>query len=90
MKSQRKKAVYLIKCGEYTKIGYGTDPRVRESMLDIGNPYETDLLYALKVENPTETERKLHNLFQDKKIKGEWFRLEGIDIWDAILLIVGS
>ena len=74
--------VYLIinaKTG-YFKIGRSKNPLKREKTLQAEEP---DIALLLYIEAETKFEKKLHNQFRHKQIRGEWFRL-GID--DLIVL----
>lgn len=79
-KNKRKKNtpgyVYLIKSGEYCKIGLTTThPFERIKTLQIGNPEELVLITWFKTGNPFEDEQRLHRVLQDYHIRGEWFKL---------------
>ena len=61
------------------KIGYTTNLSVRLSSIQIGNP---DPLVVYKtIENSTKyTETKLHHLFAQYQIRGEWFAIDSVMI----------
>lgn len=77
---QKNNSIYLIKCGIYHKIGYALSPKIRKDTLQIGNPYEISLVYSLEYSEVETLERKLHKLYKDKKVRGEWFKLGENDI----------
>lgn len=54
------------------KIGRATDPIKRLGELQVGNPYE--LRITRIVVAPAIQEKRLHQLFADARLQGEWFR----------------
>lgn len=66
--------IYFIqgKNGGPIKIGQSTDPRARLKQLQTSNP-ETLVLRRV-VNAPEEMEARLHALFRDDQIRGEWFK----------------
>lgn len=67
--------VYLIKSGDYYKIGVANDVLSRINELQIGNPIELGLMHALKVPDPYGVEKSLHNMYSTLRHRGEWFIL---------------
>ena len=59
------------------KIGRSTDPRVRESTLQSEKPSIKLLFFAPA---PAALERQLHARYDDKRVRGEWFRLDPSEI----------
>jgi hypothetical protein len=72
--------LYLIRCNEFYKIGIAYDIDNRLNSLQTGNPYELDILFAVKISGAEKVEELLHNYFKDKRIFREWFKLEQDDI----------
>lgn len=72
--------VYLLKCGEFYKIGVSNRTANRIKNLDVGNPYPITIEMSQKVINNRQVERNLHEKFKNRKIKGEWFKLDKKDI----------
>ena len=66
------------------KIGYTTDLNDRLKKLQVGNPH---LLCTYKtIENVSrKMETRLHRLFNEKKIRGEWFAITP-DMIDSVCL----
>ena len=63
------------------KIGYtkrNPNQRIRE--MKTGNASELKVIESFQSKWGTQIEAKLHRIFQDKKISGEWFRLTAYDI----------
>ena len=62
---------------KYCKIGRSDNPLKREKTLQSEKP-TIELIYKFECEYGIEKE--LHNKFNDKKIRGEWFNLDNNDI----------
>ena len=56
------------------KIGKSNNPEKRLAELQIGNPHKL-VLYGIITNVSQELENRLHQLFGDLHIKGEWFRM---------------
>jgi len=75
--------LYLITADEFKgiyKIGITNDIHFRLRSMQTGCPFK---LYALKTyqcENARGVEFSLHAFFKKKRIDGEWFRLNDIDV----------
>ena len=71
--------LYVAKMGEYYKIGISKNPTQRLKKF-------TQLPFMLKtilcecVPNYQEVEKELHEIFNQKRLQGEWFALEEKDI----------
>ena len=68
--------IYLIRCGDYLKIGIANNLYERLSQLQIGNPLPLQLCCYFETSNPEKDEKSLHRLFQHRHVRGEWFRLD--------------
>ena len=65
---------YITQGSEYIKIGYTTNnPEKRLIGLQTGNPIELKL--ALVTVGDKRHEYKLHSMFNDHHVRGEWFYL---------------
>ena len=64
---------YLIRSGDYCKIGKAVNVRKRLAELQCGNPLPLDLIHA----HGHDCEKELHERFAPMREKGEWFRIEG-------------
>ena len=72
--------LYIMECEGYFKIGKAHDLMSRLAGLQVGNPYEiTPILYK-KFNDALKIERLLHNKFEAKRVRGEWFELTGDDL----------
>lgn len=72
--------VYLIKCVNYYKIGISKNPNTRRNTIQTHNPLDVKVCATLKADNAREIEQELHNLFLDKRSRGEWFELKHDDL----------
>lgn len=73
--------VYLIKGhpGEY-KIGHTNIVDRRAAELGATFPVEQQLVHTIKTDDPVGVEAYWHRRFEDKRMKGEWFRLKPGDV----------
>ena len=73
--------LYLIRAGEYTKIGVAKDPTNRLTAISTGCPIKPEIL-ATKAFGKLcyLVERYLHIKYIDKRSNGEWFQLSDQDI----------
>ena len=75
--------IYLIKHPSgATKIGRADSPQQRLTALSTATPDRLEILAIYKVgkSNVDAVEKYLHQLFASKRIKGEWFAINEIDI----------
>lgn len=76
-----KRTLYVIKCSEFHKIGMTSDlVEYRMKYMQIGNPYEMEIIATYQGDNIPYKEKELHKLFSSKKERGEWFRLDEVDL----------
>jgi hypothetical protein len=61
----------------YYKIGRSKNPKIRETTLQSEKP-TIEMIFS--VESKMSDEKVLHDLFKNKRIRGEWFDLSGSDI----------
>jgi hypothetical protein len=74
--SKRNYKTYILRCGDFIKIGKAVDVAKRIANLSTGNPEEIVLLHVF----PTNVEKTLHRRFAHLRINGEWFRSsEGLE-----------
>lgn len=76
--------IYLIRCGDYLKIGIASNLYERLSQLQIGNPLALRLCCYFETTNPEKDEKSLHRLFQHRHVRGEWFRLDENEFHKAV------
>lgn len=67
--------VYIVRCGEFVKIGTTGNFRSRLRSIRAATPHPISVLFTFAGGVPEE--RELHNRFAAHKHHYEWFRLEG-------------
>lgn len=72
--------IYLIKAGDYTKIGIASDIDKRVRQLQTGNPLPLEVIFTCNVDNAKDIESKLHIKYYKVRMVGEWFKLSDADI----------
>lgn len=78
---KRRGYVYLMsnQRNGYTKIGFSTNPTVRERTLQSEEP---EVMLLAKVEGTLEDEAALHEEYDHLRVRGEWFDLDREDLLD--------
>jgi len=80
--------LYIIKVGEFCKIGITQNINARIKTIETYNPLNCELLFYEKIENSRGIEHFLHQKLKNKNIKNEWFKLSKKDINSVIQNIV--
>ena len=70
------------------KIGYSQDYKERYKALKKMSPVDIKLLFVVKTDDMVGLERNLHNRFQEKRVKGEWFQLSMQEIQNAKAMLL--
>ena len=74
-KEKEKAYVYLLKCGDYYKIGFSKDVERRIKELD-HRPYKVEIIYISPLTNRAyQIEQNLHSELEQYRINGEWYDL---------------
>lgn len=76
LKKEKSTYVYAISNGRHIKIGKSDDPINRMYDMQTSNSETLSLICSYKCMNQKlgfDTEKSLHNIFHDKKARGEWF-----------------
>lgn len=68
----------------YVKLGRSVNPQQRLQEHQTSSPYELWLLFAVPVEDADAVEKELHEWFDSKNHRGEWFDLDYSDYDDLI------
>jgi hypothetical protein len=76
--------IYLIRCNEFVKIGISSDIEYRLSNLQVGNPYQLQLLHKIECEKASLVEGLLHSRFSRSYERGEWFIMTDEDVEEAV------
>ena len=74
--------MYGIMCYTYIKIGVTSDVLGRIEALQSASPFDLELVWCARC--PTRSaafvlERHLHQKFESRRVRGEWFTLDIID-----------
>lgn len=68
-------AVYLIRSGDYCKIGWTSELAKRLQDIQSGFPEPVELVHAVRCRDPWQLEADWHQRFAAKRVRSEWFRL---------------
>ena len=72
--------IYIMECDGKYKIGNSKNVERRKKQLD-HRPFPVQIVYkSPELKNVIDYERELHEVFENKKISGEWFNLDTMDI----------
>lgn len=82
-----KRYIYIVVCGNYTKIGISKNISERMTALQTGNPFPINLVFAKVVEDAENIEKIIHTEYNEFNISGEWFDIEKKQINDIIYYI---
>ncbi len=81
--------IYIIKCGEYHKIGVTSNIKKRMRNMQTNAPLPLELVYIKECDNAEELETYVHNKYFYKQTVGEWFKIKDGDI-DEIKAIING
>lgn len=72
--------IYLVSGGGHIKIGKSRDLPARLRSFGLQLPFPVKLIQSYAVQDYSGTEYRLHTMFADKRVNGEWFDLDADDI----------
>ena len=73
--------VYLLRAGDYYKIGQSSDLEKRVKSINVALPDKATLEHAISTDDPPGIEAYWHRRFADRRANGEWFKLSKADIF---------
>jgi Meiotically up-regulated gene 113/Homing endonuclease associated repeat len=72
--------VYLLRAGDYFKIGQSSDLEKRVKSINVALPDKATLEHAISTDDPPGIEAYWHRRFADRRMNGEWFKLSKADV----------
>lgn len=72
--------VYLIRMGEFHKVGKSNDPGRRLYEIGLRLPEKHDVVHVIETDDPSGIEAYWHRRFASQRANGEWFRLAPGDV----------
>lgn len=81
-KNERRGTVYIIKSSESNlyKIGHTRDVYQRIANLQTASGLPCSLVHQIVCEDRQQLERRIHQMFSSKRVRGEWFDLSEDDL----------
>lgn len=78
--------IYAIRCNEFVKIGIALWPPQRIGEMQVGNPYDLELIrqYRVSTEDAFLIEKNAHAKLSEHSKRGEWFKCSNEEAFDAI------
>jgi len=80
MAQDRHGYIYILKGGDYYKIGLSKNVDQRITQISPAMPFEVEIIHIILAEDMYKAEKYLHRIFAEKRANGEWFRLDTSDV----------
>lgn len=74
------KTIYMLKCGEFYKIGYARNFKERFYGYAVHNPHEVSIVKCFDTIDYSAFEEYVFKSYCDKHHRGEWFKLSDNDV----------
>lgn len=89
LKQKRTHSVYILKIKKTDryKIGISCNVNSRVSSINTSSPFNVEFVHSKESDIAYKLEKYLHKEFDDKRLDGEWFKLNNEDLNKAIQLI---
>lgn len=72
--------IYIIQCGGKYKIGRTQQHDYKTRIRQIQTPEKPEIAFLAKVSEHKTVEKKLHDVFDSRRIRNEWFLLFPVDL----------
>jgi len=72
--------IYVVKVGKHYKIGRAKNLENRVASYETANAGKVELVFSKEVKDYDKIEIELHQIFEENRVKGEWFKLSEKDI----------
>lgn len=82
-------SVYVLKAGDFYKIGYANNFKSRLAHIQTGCPFDIEVVKLFGMDSrkvAREFEARLHKTYEPVLERGEWYRLSDKDVADLIRL----
>jgi hypothetical protein len=82
--------IYIMTDGEYFKIGISSDVAKRLRGIQTNHPQKISVILSQFVKNNLELESFFHEKYKSKRVSGEWFRLDEVELKEAKEIIISK
>lgn len=79
--------IYIMRCGEFVKVGIARNVKIRLSNIQSSTPYQVQLVKSFYHPYARKREHEIHTLFMDYHVRGEWFKITEDKLAELLLYI---